>query len=463
MPFSPVPSPPQRFSWRDLRKLLLQTLRTDSEQDAFVLDFFGDVYREYTAGMDRNQKVNILFERYQPDEILQALEQQYPSGVREFISGTTRSEPETAKPHVASGSKLPPDSSLDAPHIVCLHAINSKIDRDAYRDLRLYLTPKLRAGSISLWGINDLLGGDRIDRAIAHNLDNASVVIFLVSPDFMADAQIDECVPQVLKRRSEGRCVVVPILLRASDWKSSRFGSLQPLPFDGVPLLAHKNRESAWVEVIQGLSQAIQYRPQRSAPIVTPPVAEPPARSALTNESTDVEHSVHSELTKEASLDIGVIFTVNEPPKYTYVEPENYGQLRGYLANGSRVVVQGPSGSGKSSIVSKALEELKLTARWVRCSEEDQVRDLVALLAQPIRERLVLDEAHLLDPEVQQLLASRLYNLTLPGQITVIGLGEVRGSLLRHIPPGLREPLAKRLMQVSLSSTRSPESQVNME
>ena len=83
----------------------------------------------------------------------------------------------------------------------------------------------------------------------------------LVSSEFLADSELDEVVKQVLQRRTEGRCVVVPVLLGAADWKSSRFGSLQPVPRDGVPSRARKGRDWAWVEVDEGLSQALKYRP----------------------------------------------------------------------------------------------------------------------------------------------------------------------------------------------------------
>ncbi len=56
-----------------LRALLIDTLRTDGDFNAFVLDYFPDVHRNFTGGMDRTGKLNLLLESVDGDNILQAL------------------------------------------------------------------------------------------------------------------------------------------------------------------------------------------------------------------------------------------------------------------------------------------------------------------------------------------------------------------------------------------------------
>lgn len=245
----------------ELRQLISRLLRTDSDQDAFVLDYFHDVYRRFTAGMDRTQKVNLLFESADTEKILQALEQQYAVEVRKFLAQRGASQQASGIPAAAPAQRPQPDSG--APRVVCLYADGVSGDRAAFLELRKYLTPKLRAGALTLWSPEDARPGEQLELARAQHLEKADVVVLLVSPDFLADAKLDELVNQVLKRRTEGSCVVVPVLVAASDWKSSRFGSLQPVPRDGVAIRSRKDRDSAWVEVVEGLSQALQYRPQR--------------------------------------------------------------------------------------------------------------------------------------------------------------------------------------------------------
>lgn len=47
----------------EVRRRLNQEVRTDSELDAFILDYFELTYREFAHGMNRTTKVNELFNR----------------------------------------------------------------------------------------------------------------------------------------------------------------------------------------------------------------------------------------------------------------------------------------------------------------------------------------------------------------------------------------------------------------
>ena len=53
----------------DLRKKIDSQLRTDQDLDAFFVDFFPDVYRRLSSGMQRAAKVNLLFTLVEAQEI----------------------------------------------------------------------------------------------------------------------------------------------------------------------------------------------------------------------------------------------------------------------------------------------------------------------------------------------------------------------------------------------------------
>lgn len=58
----------------ELRRLLNGVLRVDADLDAFCLDFFPDVQQRFSAGMDRHQKVNLLFQlASDPEQIIARL------------------------------------------------------------------------------------------------------------------------------------------------------------------------------------------------------------------------------------------------------------------------------------------------------------------------------------------------------------------------------------------------------
>lgn len=70
---SPIPNP------RKIRNLLDALLRTDSDLEAFCLDFFTPIKRLFSGGMDRNQKVSLLLDKVEDHaEILKALAEAEP-------------------------------------------------------------------------------------------------------------------------------------------------------------------------------------------------------------------------------------------------------------------------------------------------------------------------------------------------------------------------------------------------
>lgn len=63
---------------RKIRKILDEVLRTDSDLEAFCLDFFIAVKRSFSGGMDRNQKVSLLLDKEDHAEVLSALKEAEP-------------------------------------------------------------------------------------------------------------------------------------------------------------------------------------------------------------------------------------------------------------------------------------------------------------------------------------------------------------------------------------------------
>ncbi len=58
-----------------VRKMLRVSLRRDAEFDAFVLDCFSDIYRQFATSMERDRKTNLLLESRDPAEVLRRLSQ----------------------------------------------------------------------------------------------------------------------------------------------------------------------------------------------------------------------------------------------------------------------------------------------------------------------------------------------------------------------------------------------------
>lgn len=63
-----------------------------------------------------------------------------------------------------------------------------------------------------------------------------------------------------LERHNNGLTTVIPVIVRASDWKNSPLGALRALPRDGRPISVWPKRDQAWLDVIHGLRQLVSSR-----------------------------------------------------------------------------------------------------------------------------------------------------------------------------------------------------------
>jgi hypothetical protein len=83
-------------------------------------------------------------------------------------------------------------------------------------------------------------------------------VLLLVSADFVAsDYCYDIETKRALERLARGEIMVIPIILRPTDWAGAPFARLQALPRDAKPVTKWENRDDAWLDVVHGLRAAV--------------------------------------------------------------------------------------------------------------------------------------------------------------------------------------------------------------
>ena len=112
----------------------------------------------------------------------------------------------------------------------------SHIDEKLKDAVLKHLKPLERMNLIAEWHDRKLLAGDAWGDEISKNLEEADVVLLLVSIDFINskycyDIELD----RAIERHHEGTCRVVPIILRGCLWQHTPFSKLQALPRDGKP------------------------------------------------------------------------------------------------------------------------------------------------------------------------------------------------------------------------------------
>ena len=139
------------------------------------------------------------------------------------------------------------------------------------QQLDTHLSLLRQQGLIADWHDRQILAGDKWAQEIDHHLETASIILLLISPDFLAsDYCYDIEMQRALERHKRGEARVIPIILRPCDWRSSPFAHLHCLPRDGKAATTWENQDEAFLALAQGLRRVIEWQqvPVRPLPEV---------------------------------------------------------------------------------------------------------------------------------------------------------------------------------------------------
>ncbi len=131
-------------------------------------------------------------------------------------------------------------------------------DEKLRNELEKGLTSLKRQGFITTWHDRKISAGKEWNDEINIHLNQADIILLLISPDFMASDYCDSVeVTQALKRHDAGVCRVIPIILRPTLWKHGHFSKLQSLPTDGKAVSTWSNRDKAFLDIAEGILKVI--------------------------------------------------------------------------------------------------------------------------------------------------------------------------------------------------------------
>lgn len=135
-------------------------------------------------------------------------------------------------------------------------------------------------------------------------------------------------------------------------------------------------------------------------------------------------------------------------PQYTYVKPPYYGEVRADIVQpGKHVLIQGPSGIGKTCIVFKIFEELNwsenINFKYISCRDDKIIHELEEFLhtanngTTPSPPIIVIDDFHLLATDKKTSIGSTLKRLSDrafqqhdPAKVILIGIPTTGRPLL---------------------------------
>ena len=175
--------------------------------------------------------------------------------------------------------------------IFCCYA---REDEDLLEKLKRHLSPLRRQGVIDVWYDREIRAGTEWEEEIKRHLNEAHVILLLISPDFIhSDYCYDTEMKRAMARHERKEAVVVPIIVRPVDWQetpigNSTLGSLQALPKDAKPVTIWKNRDEAWRDVAKEIGKVTNEL------LRTFSISQPLPFSPFSEDNTAILHGVSS-------------------------------------------------------------------------------------------------------------------------------------------------------------------------
>jgi TIR domain-containing protein len=150
----------------------------------------------------------------------------------------------------------------DPPNALNAFISYSHVDKEIQVQLRNHLKPLNHIGLIDSWSDLEIAPGDEWERKISTKLEEAHIIILLISIDFINSHYCyDEEMARAMERHQEGSAVVIPVIARQCLWHQAPFGKLEALPEKGKAIVSFANPDDALMSVAEGirkLAEALQ-------------------------------------------------------------------------------------------------------------------------------------------------------------------------------------------------------------
>ena len=145
-------------------------------------------------------------------------------------------------------------------------------DKKYLEDLEKHLSNLKRHGVIDTWHKSMIAAGKDIEIEIDRQLNEANIILPLISPDFIAsDDNWNIVAKSAMERHRFRKARVIPVLLRPVEdsWKSA-FPNIKALPQNEKPVTRWNPQGNAFVSIAQGIREAAKDINSFSFPIKLP-------------------------------------------------------------------------------------------------------------------------------------------------------------------------------------------------
>ncbi|MEM9459137.1 MAG: macro domain-containing protein, partial [Myxococcota bacterium] len=142
---------------------------------------------------------------------------------------------------------------------VCVFLSYSHKDEALRQALGAHLSVLERQGIICSWHDRRITAGSDWKEQIDEHLEEADVILLLLSADFMNSKYCYEReLTRAIERHEAGEALAIPVILRPVAFDQSPLARLQALPRNAKPVTTWMDLDSAFVDITEGLRIAIQ-------------------------------------------------------------------------------------------------------------------------------------------------------------------------------------------------------------
>lgn len=144
----------------------------------------------------------------------------------------------------------------------------SHADEALMKELVEFLQPLVNSKKIELWSDEGILVGDVWDDSIKNALHEADMILFLLSPSFLASTYVNGVeIAEAFRRWDQGRgeLTLVPVMLRPCGvndhvipGETYQIKDIQGLPTGMKPVSRWGDRGEAWMNIAEGLKRVFK-------------------------------------------------------------------------------------------------------------------------------------------------------------------------------------------------------------
>jgi len=135
----------------------------------------------------------------------------------------------------------------------------ARSDLEYLQKLELALKPLQRLGYIEIWNDRKILAGEEWDSSIREAINDADLVLLLVSPNYLSSDYLYEVeMHNSLRLMDEGKNIVVPLIIRPCAWHSTPIGKLQVMPKNAKSLSESSSIDETMLEVVMEIEEVIK-------------------------------------------------------------------------------------------------------------------------------------------------------------------------------------------------------------